>query len=181
MNQFRRKIWSPYLVGALIGVLSWFAFASADHQLGITTAFEYTAALAEKGALPGAERNDSYYAAKAAEHKSPRIDWEWMLVLGVFIGASASSRFSGDRPKEPLPPLWRRRFGESLRRRYLGAFCGGVLMMFGARVAQGCTSGHAISGVLQLALSSWLFAPVMFAAASATAFLIYGRDGRNRV
>ncbi len=48
MNLLRRKAWSPYLVGAAIGVLSWFSFATADRQIGITTAFEYTAASREK-------------------------------------------------------------------------------------------------------------------------------------
>ena len=54
-------------------------------------------------------------------------------------------------------------------------------MMRGARIAQGCTSGHAISGVLQLALASWIFAPVMFAVGIAVAFLIYGKEGRSHV
>ena len=44
-NLFSKKSWSPYLVGMGIGVLSWFAFWSANHPLGITTPFEHTAAL----------------------------------------------------------------------------------------------------------------------------------------
>lgn len=181
MNPLRQKSWSPYLVGAAIGVLSWFAFASADRQIGITTAFEYTAALAEKAAAPNLAGQNTYYAEKAKENKPPKIDWEWMLVVGVFIGAFASSKLSGDRPAVRVPDLWRWRFGESAATRYLGAFTGGLIMMFGARMAQGCTSGHAISGVLQLALSSWIFAPVMFAAAVATAFILYGKGGRDHV
>ena len=54
-------------------------------------------------------------------------------------------------------------------------------MMFGARVAQGCTSGHAISGTLQLAVSSWVFALVIFPVAVVTAFLLYGKEGRRHV
>jgi uncharacterized membrane protein YedE/YeeE len=181
MNPLRQKSWSPYVVGAAIGVLSWFAFASADRQIGITTAFEHTAALAEKAAAPSFSAQNAYFAEKAKENKPPKIDWEWMLVVGVFIGAWGSSKLSGDRPKVHIPELWRRRFGESSATRYLGAFIGGFIMMFGARMAQGCTSGHAISGVLQLALSSWIFAPVMFAAAVVTAFVLYGREGRNHV
>jgi hypothetical protein len=49
-------------------------------------------------------------------------------------------------------------------------------MMFGARLAQGCTSGHAISGALQLAVSSWIFAPVFFLTAAAVAFFMYRRE-----
>lgn len=44
------KSWSPYLVGTGIGTLSWFAFASADHPIGVTIAFEHTAAMALKTA-----------------------------------------------------------------------------------------------------------------------------------
>ncbi len=44
MQMLQKKSWSPYLVGALIGILSWFSFATADKPLGITTAFEYTGA-----------------------------------------------------------------------------------------------------------------------------------------
>jgi uncharacterized membrane protein YedE/YeeE len=39
---------------------------------------------------------------------------------------------------------------------------GGVLVLFGARMAGGCTSGHGLSGGLQLALSSWVFLITMF-------------------
>lgn len=181
MNPLRRSSWSPYVVGAAIGVLSWFAFATADRQIGITTAFEYTAALTEKAVAPKAAGENSYYTEKDKENKPPKIDWEWMLVAGVFVGAFASSKFSGDRPTVRVPPLWQWRFGGRPAIRYLGAFIGGFIMMFGARVAQGCTSGHAISGFLQLALSSWIFAPTMFAVAVATAFLLYGKEGRDHV
>lgn len=181
MNPLRKKSWSPYVVGAAIGVLSWFAFASADRQIGITTAFEYTAALAEKAAAPQIAEQNTYYAERAKENKPPKIDWEWMLVVGVFIGAYLSSKLSDDRAAERVPPLWRWRFGDSAAIRYVGAFIGGFIMMFGARVAQGCTSGHGISGFLQLALSSWIFAPTLFAVAIVTAFILYGKEGRHHV
>lgn len=48
-------------------------------------------------------------------------------------------------------------------------------------MAQGCTSGHGISGALQLALSSWIFAALIFAGGAATAFLLYGKEGRSHV
>jgi len=179
-NPFTRKSWSPYLVGAGIGALSWFTFASADKPIGITTAFENTTALAENAAAPQAMQ--PYLAAKAKDNKLPKIDWEWMLVVGVFLGAYLSSKMSGDRaPGDTVPPLWRWRFGDSTAIRYVGAFAGGFIMMFGARIAQGCTSGHAISGALQLAVASWIFAPVLFIVGIAVAFLLYGKEGRAHV
>ena len=60
-----------------------------------------------------------------------------------------------------------------------GAFAGGALMMFGARLARGCTSGHGITGALQLAVSSWIFVGLAFAVAAVTALTLYGREGRH--
>ena len=180
-NPLSWKSWPPYAVGVGIGLLSWFAFATADKPLGISTAFENTAALTEKAVVPGVEQTNGYFAAKAAEGKSPKIGWEWMLVLGVFVGALVSSRLSGDHSPETVPALWRWRFGSSPGKRLVVAFLAGGVMMFGARLAQGCTSGHGISGSLQLAASSWVFSAVFFGVATATAFALYGKEGANHV
>ncbi|WP_418316979.1 YeeE/YedE thiosulfate transporter family protein [Piscinibacter sakaiensis] len=175
MNVFKRVSWSPYVVGALIGVLSWFTFASVDRPLGITTAFEYTAALAVQSAAPAIEASHAWFAEP---DKDPKIDWEWMLVVGVFLGAWLSARLSGDRPERPqVPALWAERFGDGKGRRYAAAFVGGMLLMLGARFAQGCTSGHGISGTLQLAVSSFIFVAVFAAASIAAASAIYRHGG----
>jgi hypothetical protein len=180
-NPLTMKSWPPYAVGVGVGLLSWFAFATADQPLGITTAFENTAALTTKAVAPGIEQTNGYFAAKAEEGKSPKIGWEWMLVVGVFVGALISSRLSGDRSPETVPALWRWRFGGSPAKRLTAAFVAGAVMMFGARLAGGCTSGHGISGNLQLAASSLVFSAVFFAVATATAFALYGREGAARV
>jgi hypothetical protein len=175
------KSWSPYVVGIGVGVLSWFAFAVADHPLGVSTAFEHTAALAEKAVVPQAEQTNEYFAKKSEAGKSPKIGLGWMLVLGVFVGAWLSSWLSGDRTSETVPAMWRERFGGSVPLRLAAAFIAGALMMFGARLADGCTSGHGISGSLQLAVSSWVFTAVFFAAAIITSLALYGRKGSSHV
>ena len=151
MNLLRKKYWEPFTTGALIGILSWFANLSTDNFLGITTPFEHTAAF-----LIEPVANELRYFAQ----NTPELNWEWMLVLGVFLGAYTSSKLSGDRVHPTVPPLWQARFGKSVGKRMWFSFLGGFIMMYGARVAQGCTSGHGISGVLQFAVSSWIFVPV---------------------
>jgi uncharacterized protein len=99
-----------------------------------------------------------------------------MLVLGMAIGAWLSSKLSGDGVTERVDALWRRRFGPSTRKRYAAAFFGGAVLMIGARTAGGCTSGHGISGSLQLAVSGWLFFASIFASGLLTAWLLYGRE-----
>jgi len=180
-NPLTMKSWSAWIVGIGIGVLSWFAVATADKPLGISTAFEHTAALGLKAVIPATEQTNEYYAEMSQAGTSPKIGWGWTLVLGVFVGALLSSRLSGDRNTEAVPALWRERFGGSIPFRLTAAFLAGALMMFGARLASGCTSGHGISGNLQLAVSSLVFTAVFFAAAIITSLTLYGRKGSSHV
>jgi uncharacterized membrane protein YedE/YeeE len=172
-NPFRMRSWSPYLVGAGIGVLSWFAFATTDNHLAITLQYEHIAAMVIS--------NPQYYAARAAEGLEPKVGWYLMLLIGVFLGSLLSSWLSGERSRVAVPRLWRWRFGESRAKRFAAAFVGGGVMVLGARIAGGCTSGHGISGTLQLAAQSWGFIVLAFAVACVSAFLIFGREGREHV
>lgn len=177
MNILRYKAWSPYAVGALIGLLSWFSFATVDKPLGITTAFEHSAAISMKAAAPKVAESNAYYKDP---DKKPKIGWEWMLVVGVFLGAFVSSKLSADRSTgSGVPARWAKRFGPDRGKRFAGAFLGAAVMMFGARLAQGCTSGHGISGSLQLAVSSWIFLAVFIPAAMLTAFALYGKGEQH--
>lgn len=172
MNVLQQASWSPYAVGAGIGALSWLSFATANKPLGISTPLESTAA--RLGQLAPQASGVNAYLAKAEE--APRLDWEWALAVGVIAGSILSARASGDVDTGVLSPTWTRRFGRSQSSRYAGAFAGGALMMFGARMAKGCTSGHGISGTLQLAASSWLFSPLMAVTAGLVARALFGRS-----
>ena len=174
-NPLTMKSWSPYVVGVGIGVLSWFAFLTANQPLGVSTAFEHTAALGEKAVAPQAAEANEYFDKKATEGKPPKIGWEWMLVLGVFVGAYLSSRLSGDRSPETVPALWRWRFGGSPAVRLAAAFLAGAVMMFGARLAGGCTSGHGISGTLQLSVGSWIAVICFFVGGIAVAMPLFAQ------
>jgi uncharacterized membrane protein YedE/YeeE len=73
--------------------------------------------------------------------------------------------------------VWKERFGPSVTRRYTVAFIGGIVAMYGARMAGGCTSGNGISQGLQLAVVGWTFLAAMFATGLATAAIAFGRQG----
>jgi uncharacterized membrane protein YedE/YeeE len=103
----------------------------------------------------------------------PEIDREWMLVVGVVIGAFISSQLSDDFALRWVPETWAASMGTSVVVRWLVALLGGTLMGLGARWAGGCTSGHGISGMLQPAASSWLAAMGFFAGGIAMAMLIF--------
>ena len=109
------------------------------------------------------------------------FEWQFALVVMLAFGAFLSVRLSGEKFREEVPRLWEWRFGPSRTVRNVSAFLGGAVLLFGARLAGGCTSGHGISGGLQLALSSWCFFLSMFISGVMTAFVLYGKKGGDHV
>ncbi len=171
-NPLTMPRWSPYAVGAGIGVLSWATFLFMDKALGTSTTMVNVAGMIEYPIAPEHVRENAYLAKYVIA--SPAIDWQFALVVFLVIGAFLSARLSRQRFVERVPRVWAARFGEGRVKRYIFAFIGGAVLLFGARLAGGCTSGHGISGSLQLALSSWTFFLTMFASGVATAFVLYG-------
>ena len=55
--------------------------------------------------------------------------------------------------------------------KYFPFFLGGFLLLFGARFAGGCTSGHMMSGMMQSSVSGYVFAGVVFAVSIPTAII----------
>jgi len=53
---------------------------------------------------------------------------------------------------------------------------GGFIVLYGARLAGGCTSGHMMSGMMQTAVSGYLFAAGAFAAAVPVALMMYRKE-----
>jgi uncharacterized membrane protein YedE/YeeE len=160
--------WSPYVVGFGIGLLSWVTFLLSDKAIGCSTAFSRTSGMIEK-LFRGVKVGEKAYYKKFA----PSVDWEWMLVVGVFIGAFLSAELSGQFQGQWVPTKWAETFGNTPFTRWIVALIGGTIMGIGARWAGGCTSGHGISGTLQLAVSSWLAVICFFIGGVATAMLMY--------
>lgn len=95
---------------------------------------------------------------------------ETFLVIGLVIGGFLAAR-TDKRAKAPAVELVHA-METSTSARYRDAFLGGVLIVFGARLAGGCTSGHIISGITQLSLSGIIFGAAVFASGIFTAKLI---------
>jgi len=169
MTWLNEPLWSPYLVGAAIGILSWFTLLFSGKSLGCSTSFARSAGMLE-GLLRGRKKvlRKPYFQ----EYK-PEVDWQWMLVLGIFIGAGLAVLLSGDFSPALLPDSWQAAFGPGKVLRLAIAMLGGVLVGFGARWADGCTSGHGISGAMQLSTASWVAALAFFAGGIVTAGLLF--------
>jgi uncharacterized protein len=180
---FARHRWNPYVVGAMIGVLSWVTFWGMGKALGVSTTMVRASGALAGAVVPGHVQSNAYYGKYFNPPKKTMFDWQFALVIGLVGGALIGSRLIGKGPREVerVPALWSARFGPSRAKRYTAAFIGGAVLLYGARLAGGCTSGHGISGGLQLAVSSWVFFIAMFAAGVATAFALFGMKGRDHV
>ncbi len=168
MNWLMAKQWSPYIVGMGIGILSWFTLLVSKNNLGCSTTFARTAGMIEQIFRKRKVSQRPYY-----QLFPPIIDWQWMLVFGIVIGGLASALLSGDFAWQWIPPFWAGTHGDSLFLRLGVALAGGFCLGFGARWADGCTSGHGISGAMQLSLAAWISAICFFVGGIITAMLVY--------
>lgn len=149
---------SPYLIGAAIGLLNIGAFAAFRRGIGVSGAYESSAALAARRLAPDAAHVNDYVKARK---EPPKFNWEAWLVLGTILGGMAAARALGGNDAS-----WDDRPDAEPKRSPLASVAGGAMLMFGARMADGCTSGHSLSGTAQGAGSSWLFTPLMFGVGS---------------
>lgn len=164
--------WSPYVVGCGIGMLSWFSFLIAHKPLATSTTIARASGKLEQVARGPQVEHKPYY-------QKIKLEWGWqgMLVGGIVLGSLLSAWLSGDFHLQWVPTLWASAFGDNPLLRIVVALLGGVCLGFGARWANGCTSGHGISGTSQLAVSSWISAVCFFIGGSLTAHFLFGALG----
>ncbi|MFA6244408.1 MAG: YeeE/YedE thiosulfate transporter family protein [Candidatus Hydrogenedentales bacterium] len=166
--------WSPYIAGALVGVL---AIASVlattwitpkTQFLGASTTFVRAVGLCERTVAPAHVASNAYFTKEKV-----KVDWQFLFVTGIFVGALISALTSSSFKSESVPPIWNARFGGSVAKRAIGALCGGAVAMFGARLADGCPSGHGLSGIMQLSVSGLVALAMFFGAGVFVAHFVY--------
>lgn len=141
-----RPMLAWWAVGVTLALLEFVVFATQNRGIGAATSYSYVAALVWPPL-----RNAPWTRI------APPGAWEGWFLLGGFLGAwamaSARARLRAQGAeggaRSPARPSGRR---------LAGAFLGGFLLILGARLADGCTSGHILSGGIQLAVSSLWFA-----------------------
>jgi len=168
MNVLTIAEWSPYVAGAGIGLLGGLAFLLSDKPIGCSTPFARASAWCARALRGSRAMQNPYFAAHP-----PGFTWDAMLVIGMLLGACCSAWLSGDLAWRRIPDVWRDAAGGVFATRAAAALAGGVIMGFGARWADGCTSGHGISGTMQLAVSGWLAVICFFAGGIAGALLLF--------
>ena len=166
--------WSPYLAGALVGLLAvvsvWATtvMMGKTNYLGASTTFVRAAGLLERAMAPERVAANEYFTTSKV-----KVDWQFMLVGGIFLGALVSSVTDRSFKLDSVPPVWVKRFGNSPVKRAVGAVLGGIVAMVGARMADGCPSGHGLSGMMQFSVSSLAALCLFFGVGIAVAAMVY--------
>ncbi|MDD1751060.1 MAG: YeeE/YedE family protein [Methanothrix sp.] len=132
MDNQEPKAWSPYVAGALAGLLIVCSVFLTGKYFGASTTFVRFAGMIEGIFSSDRVANSQYFVEHPLE-----IDWQWMFVVGIFFGSLISSTTSGSFRLQAVPNTWQERFGTLWTKRALAAFAGGLIAMFGARLADG--------------------------------------------
>ena len=157
--------------GLALALLNLFVFLKifADRPIGASTTYPYVADV-----ITGTTGN-AYF-----EKISTPGQWELIFLAGAFLAGLILSLLKKEFSPTLLHDRWKRYKGTSMLKRSFWAFAGGFILIYGARMAGGCTSGHILSGGMQLALSSLVFALFTFAGLLLTGWLFYAKKAGDQ-
>lgn len=175
--------------GVLLGLV-FFAAVLLVKPIGVSTQFVILDAIAADALSPGliTETEEGGYTSanaylaksdgKHAKAAANPLNYSFVFVLAMALGGLLSARLRGGiKPAEAwVPALWRANMGGCKVKRSLAAFAGGFIVLYGARLAGGCTSGHMMSGMMQTALSGYIFAAGAFAAAIPVSLMLFKKE-----
>lgn len=137
--------WPWWLSGILIGLTVPGLYILTGKAFGISTSLQQMGSMC----TPNSELD---YLKK---HDRSKNMWTIVFVIGIAIGAAIANFGLSEKPVEFLPESFFSAHGAIL------LLVGGFLIGFGTRYAGGCTSGHSITGISNLAWPS-LVATIFF-------------------
>jgi len=150
--------------GIALAILNFIVFLSftTNRPMGASTTYPYCADL-----LTGTTQN-SYF-----EKIMIPGNWEMIFLSGAFLAGLIISLVKKEFKLTLIHDRWKSYKGESNQQRIIWSFVGGFILIFGARMAGGCTSGHIVSGGMQLAISSLVFSAFVFIGLLVTGKIFY--------
>lgn len=135
----------------------------------------------ESGYISSNAYYDKSEGKLAKDIKNP-LNYDFIFVLAIPVGAYIAYMLTKKRDKKQLEDavdtidMTGVKISEipkqSFFKLYIPSFVGGFLLLYGARMADGCTSGHMMSGMMQGSVSGYLFAASVFAVAIPTAIFM---------
>lgn len=162
-TQASPKFMNPYLAGVLLGLVLLASYALLGAGLGASGGLARVSAAVSCTLAPERTSASAYFGAWGAQ---PMRYYLVFMLIGIFVGGAVSAlsarRFRFQVERGAAFPAWGR---------VLLALAGGVIVGFASRLAQGCTSGQALSGGAMLMTGSLIFTACVFAGGYAAALL----------
>lgn len=186
---FKNQKWIKH--GLILG-LAFFLAIFLVKPIGVSTQFSVASGMLHTLIDPSVIEEDStrdsgyrssnaYYdkdeGKLAANIKNP-INYDFIFVLAIPLGAFIGYLLFDKKKKldtksnaqlEQIPGIPSQK---QSTKTYLPGFISGFLIVYGARMADGCTSGHMMSGIMQGSISGFIFMISVFALAIPTALFI---------
>ncbi|MEN8078422.1 YeeE/YedE thiosulfate transporter family protein [Clostridioides difficile] len=188
---------NSWLKGAVILGLSFFLAVFLVKPIGVSTQFSVLSGIIQSSIdksviIADPQRESGYMSTNAyydknggqiaKEIKEP-LNYSNIFVLSIPFGALAGYFLLRNK-------LEKRKEDEEYENCELGKnhpivntyvipFIGGFILLFGARMADGCTSGHMMSGMMQGSVSGYIFAASVFAVGIPTAIIVKKIKKRN--
>ncbi len=162
-----RPFWNPYVSGVVLGLVLLASFVVFGRGLGASGAFTRSIARVMRSFWPAWVDANGHLGGYFAHGGRWWDDWLVFEVVGVALGGLAGA-VTANRLKVGVdhgPRI-------TSKSRIAYAFIGGAIVGFGARLAQGCTSGQALTGGATMALGSWAFMFAVFGGAYAVAWFV---------
>lgn len=158
-----KEYMNPYLAGIGLGLALLASFLILGAGLGASSGLARIAACVGLCIAEAHTLSSEYFGRWGA---NPIRYYLVFMLVGAFIGGLCSAMLAGrirlqiERGRQC-----------SIRLRTAFALAGGVLVGFASRLAQGCTSGQALSGTALLLTGSFVFLICIFVGGYATARL----------
>ena len=150
-------LWEWYIAGPLLGLFVPLLLYIGNKQFGLSTSLESIC----YSVLPGGKRVLKDFVSSANI-------WRVFFVAGIVLGAYIADQYLSQTPNTFLPIEYFTSAG------MIKVFIGGILVGFGTRYANGCTSGHSIFGLSIMSSSSLRATMSFFAGGLIYTWLIAG-------
>jgi len=156
-NDNPKKYINPYLGGTLLGIVLFSAYFFTGAGLGASGAISRLQAFIMDIFASGHVDNVSTFAHTAGGSKNPLANAGVFMLAGTILGGFISGLVNRRVKLETNK-------GSQIsdRTRWILAFFGGMIMVYGARMSRGCTSGQALSGGAVMSVGSWAFMIAVF-------------------
>lgn len=163
----RAGYWNPYLAGLLLGLTLLASFLILGVGLGASAAPARVGALVERSLLPTHTLGSEYFGPWFQEGRNPLAYYLVFMFVGTFFGGLLSAILA-----RRIQPSVERGAAFGRWPRLALALGGGVLVGYASRLAQGCTSGQALTGGAMLLNGSLVFMACVFAGGYAAAWFV---------